>query len=67
VITYVAEYVIDQTKINVLERHARATRASQVVEPDADRSPFLTRPGDLADLLLSYRQGSGPARFKACP
>jgi hypothetical protein len=32
-----------------------ATRASEVVEWDTDHSPFLTRPGDLADLLASYR------------
>jgi pimeloyl-ACP methyl ester carboxylesterase len=30
-----------------------AARAGQVVEWDTDHSPFLTRPGDLADLLVS--------------
>ena len=30
-----------------------AARAGQVVEWDADHSPFLTRPGELADLLTS--------------
>jgi pimeloyl-ACP methyl ester carboxylesterase len=30
-----------------------AARAGQVVEWDTDHSPFLTRPGDLADLLAS--------------
>jgi pimeloyl-ACP methyl ester carboxylesterase len=30
-----------------------AARAGQVVEWDSDHSPFLTRPGDLADLLAS--------------
>jgi len=30
-----------------------AARAGQVVEWDTDHSPFLTRPGDLADLLAA--------------
>jgi hypothetical protein len=42
--------------ISPVTQRFMAARASQVVEWDTDHSPFLTRPGDLADLLLSYRQ-----------
>jgi pimeloyl-ACP methyl ester carboxylesterase len=40
--------------ISPLTQRFMAARASLAVEWDTDHSPFLTRPGDLADLLLSY-------------
>lgn len=41
--------------ISPVTQRFMAARASEVVEWDTDHSPFLTRPGDLADLLASYR------------
>jgi hypothetical protein len=41
--------------ISPVTQRFMAARASEVVEWDTDHSPFLTRPGELADLLLSYR------------
>ena len=38
-----------------------AARATDVVELDADHSPFLTRPEELADLLASYLGGADDA------
>jgi pimeloyl-ACP methyl ester carboxylesterase len=41
--------------ISPVTQRFMAARASEIVEWDTDHSPFLTRPGDLADLLASYR------------
>ena len=38
-----------------------AARATDVIEIDADHSPFLTRPEELADLLASYLGGADDA------
>ena len=38
-----------------------AARATDVIELDADHSPFLTRPEELADLLASYLGGADRA------